>query len=57
MSFIIYKVECKICGHKFNTAFGIVGTTMVAEPAKRCPKCKAVMRKELKGVMHKRSKE
>lgn len=57
MSFIIYKVKCKICGHRFNTAFGIVGMRMIAEPAKKCPKCKAVIQEELKGVMRKRNKE
>lgn len=39
MSFIIYKLRCRNCGNEFNTAFGIVGTTLISQPAKRCPKC------------------
>jgi predicted Zn-ribbon and HTH transcriptional regulator len=54
MSFIIYKVKCKKCGYRFNSAFGIVGMRIIAEPAKRCPKCKAVIREGLKTVRHKR---
>lgn len=48
MSFIIYKIKCKKCGYTFDTAFGIVGMRVIAEPARKCPKCKAIIREELK---------
>jgi len=39
MSFMIFKVQCKKCKYIFDTAFGIVNTHLIAQPAKKCPKC------------------
>ncbi len=39
MSFMIFSTQCKKCGHVFDTAFGLVGTRLIAQPAKKCPKC------------------
>ena len=40
MSFITYVVECPKCKERFNTAFGIQGTTLIADPLRECPDCK-----------------
>jgi len=47
MSFMIFKVKCKKCKYVFDTAFGLVGTRLIAQPAKKCPKCRS---KEIKSV-------
>ncbi len=39
MSFMIFKMQCKVCKHTFDTAFGVVGTRLIAQPAEKCPKC------------------
>jgi predicted Zn-ribbon and HTH transcriptional regulator len=39
MSFIIFKMQCKACKYTFDTAFGVVGTRLIAQPAEKCPKC------------------
>jgi RNA polymerase subunit RPABC4/transcription elongation factor Spt4 len=36
---MIFKVKCEKCKYVFNTAFGIVGTRFIAQPAKKCPQC------------------
>ena len=40
MSYITYQVQCKDCGEIYNTAFGIVGMRVIADPLRRCPKCR-----------------
>ncbi len=47
MSFMIFKIKCKKCKYIFNTAFGIVGTRFIAQPAKKCPQCHS---KEIKNL-------
>lgn len=40
MSFIMSTVQCTLCGKQMNVAFGIVGTTMIADGGpKYCPHC------------------
>lgn len=39
MSYLTYQVQCKECGEIYNTAFGIVGMRIIAEPLQKCPKC------------------
>ena len=39
MSYITYQVQCQDCGESYNTAFGIVGMRIIAEPIQKCPKC------------------
>lgn len=39
MSYIQYQLRCDDCKYEMNTAFGIVGTTLVAQPPHACPKC------------------
>jgi len=36
MSYFHYNVKCDKCGRETVTAFGIVGTTQVAEPIEDC---------------------
>ncbi len=39
MSYQQFTVQCQGCGKQMNTAFGIVGTTRIAEPVQKCPDC------------------
>ena len=39
MSYIQYMVQGQQCGKQMNTAFGIVGTTQIAAPVRKCPDC------------------
>lgn len=39
MSYIRFQQQCKKCNAAWNAAFGIVGTTIIAEPPKKCPEC------------------
>ena len=39
MSYLMYQVQCKDCGEIYNTAFGIVGMRIIADPLQKCPKC------------------
>lgn len=41
MSFITSTLKCEKCGYEMNVAFGIVGTTQIAEHPRECPKCKS----------------
>jgi DNA-directed RNA polymerase subunit RPC12/RpoP len=41
MSYIQFRQKCEECGKEWNAAFGIVGSTIVAEPPKECPRCKS----------------
>jgi rRNA maturation endonuclease Nob1 len=41
MSFIVYKLRCKECKHIFDTAFGVVGSKIIAVPAEKCPQCRS----------------
>lgn len=45
MSYITYQVKCSRCGEIYNTAFGIVGTTLIADPLKKCPTCGGAVKK------------
>ena len=41
MSFIQSQNRCESCGYTMNVAFGIVGTTMIADGGPdKCPECK-----------------
>lgn len=39
MSYQRYTVQCQQCGKQMNTAFGVVGTTQIADPVEVCPHC------------------
>jgi hypothetical protein len=39
MSFMQFQQQCDDCKEIWNAAFGIVGTSIIAEPPKHCPKC------------------
>ncbi len=39
MSYMQFQQTCKDCGATWNAAFGIVGTTQIAAPPMRCPRC------------------
>jgi hypothetical protein len=39
MSYIQFRQSCSDCGEEWNAAFGIVGTTIIAQPPEKCPKC------------------
>ena len=39
MSFITFTMGCNDCKKEWNTAFGIQGTTQIATPSEKCPKC------------------
>lgn len=41
MSYQQFQQKCRECGKTWNAAFGIVGTTIIAEPPKVCPYCKS----------------
>ena len=39
MSYIQSVIQCGECGKKMNVAFGIVGTSIIAEWPRACPQC------------------
>ncbi len=39
MSYIQSRIRCNKCGKEMNVAFGIVGTSIIAEWPKVCPAC------------------
>lgn len=39
MSYMQFQQQCADCEEKWNAAFGIVGTTIIAQPPTECPKC------------------
>ena len=39
MSYMQFQQQCDDCGKSWNAAFGIVGTTYIAQPPKKCPHC------------------
>ena len=41
MSYQQFQQKCKDCEATWNAAFGIVGTTVIAEPPHNCPKCQS----------------
>lgn len=41
MSFMQFQQRCEDCGKEWNAAFGIVGTTYIAQPPTECPHCKS----------------
>lgn len=42
MSYMQFRQRCDDCQKQWNAAFGIVGTTMIAEPPRECPHCGSV---------------
>jgi hypothetical protein len=36
MSFIIFTVKCEKCGKVVNTSFGVVNSTVIADPVNKC---------------------
>jgi len=54
MSFNVYQVQCPKCSKIYNTSFGIVGTTQIAAPLKKCPTCHTnVVRYDMSSMDHK----
>lgn len=47
MSYIPFRQKCEDCGEEWNTAFGILGTTIIAESPKTCPHCNSKNLKRL----------
>ena len=45
MSYIQSVVQCTLCGKEMNVAFGIVGTTQIAEWPEDCPDCHGALKK------------
>jgi hypothetical protein len=39
MSYMQFQQQCEDCGESWNAAFGIVGTTYIAQPPTECPYC------------------
>lgn len=39
MSYIQFRQRCRACESQWNAAFGIIGTTYIAEPPAKCPRC------------------
>lgn len=39
MSYIPFRQKCEDCGKEWNTAFGVLGTTIISEAPKKCPHC------------------
>lgn len=39
MSYIQFRQQCDECKESWNAAFGIVGTTRIAQPPDKCPHC------------------
>ena len=42
MSYQQFRQRCLDCGHEWNDAFGIIGTTQIATPLTCCPVCRSV---------------
>lgn len=42
MSYIMFQQQCLDCKKIWNAAFGMVGTTIIAEPPTSCPECKSI---------------
>jgi Zn finger protein HypA/HybF involved in hydrogenase expression len=49
MSFITSVLQCQKCKEKINVAFGIVGSTKIADWPSKCPYCQSPRLKEIKG--------
>ena len=49
MSFQQFQQRCEDCGEEWNAAFGVVGTTILAEAPQKCPKCGSA---NLKTIAH-----
>lgn len=41
MSYITSQLGCNECGFEMNVAFGIQGSTIIAQHPRECPKCKS----------------
>lgn len=41
MSYMMFRQQCADCKAVWNAAFGIVGTTQIAAPPKKCPECQS----------------
>jgi DNA-directed RNA polymerase subunit RPC12/RpoP len=41
MSYMQFRQHCLDCKEEWNAAFGIVGTSYIAQPPTACPKCKS----------------
>jgi DNA-directed RNA polymerase subunit RPC12/RpoP len=41
MSFQQFQQKCADCEKEWNAAFGIVGTTIIAQAPSECPHCKS----------------
>jgi hypothetical protein len=41
MSYQMFRQKCLDCEECWNAAFGIVGTSIIAQPPTECPKCKS----------------
>jgi rRNA maturation endonuclease Nob1 len=39
MSYMQFQQQCEDCKKTWNAAFGIVGTTYIAQPPEVCPYC------------------
>jgi DNA-directed RNA polymerase subunit RPC12/RpoP len=39
MSYMQFQQKCLDCSETWNAAFGIVGTSIIAQPPDKCPKC------------------
>lgn len=39
MSYMQFQQKCFDCGKTWNAAFGVVGTTIIAEAPHSCPYC------------------
>jgi len=39
MSFIQFRDRCQDCGLEWNAAFGMVMTSIIAQPPTQCPGC------------------
>lgn len=47
MSYIMSTIKCGGCSLEMNVAFGIQGTTLIAQWPKECPDCKSKDLKEI----------
>jgi len=47
MSYIQSTLKCEDCGYEMNVAFGVVGTTLIADHPKECPECKSIKLKKI----------
>ena len=41
MSYMQFRQQCEDCKAIWNAAFGIVGSTVIARPPSKCPKCES----------------